>query len=220
MLPLHFRNEHLFLENDGAWWLFDTGAPISFGIQPEFVLEGVNFRLADTYFGLNADTLTGFVGVECAGLLGVDVLGQFDFLLDISSGTVDVSSGMLEHVGRPIPLDNFMGAPIVLPRIRGIDRRMFFDTGAQISYLQHDDLATFPPAGDVTDFYPGFGQFQTKTYDVETVLGDATFVLRCGTLPELLAATLTLANTEGIIGNQILRNQRTGYFPRRNLLVL
>ena len=46
----------------------------------------------------------------------------------------------------------------------GVERRMFFDTGAQISYLQDDVLDTFPSAGPVTDFYPGVGQFQTETH--------------------------------------------------------
>ena len=40
-----------------------------------------------------------------------------------------------------------MGIPIVTAQIGGRAYRMFFDTGAQISYLQSDALKTFPAAG-------------------------------------------------------------------------
>jgi hypothetical protein len=40
-----------------------------------------------------------------------------------------------------------MGIPIVTAQIGGRAHRMFFDTGAQISYLQSDALKTFPAAG-------------------------------------------------------------------------
>jgi hypothetical protein len=119
-----------------------------------------------------------------------------------------------------VHLDDFMGIPIVRADIRGIGYRMFLDTGAQISYFQHDSLASFPTAGLVTDFYPGFGQFQTETYHVDMTLGGVQVTLRCGVLPPLLGATLLMAQTEGIIGNQVFRGRRVGYFPRRSLLVL
>ncbi|MBC8236554.1 hypothetical protein H8E77_43970, partial [bacterium] len=100
------------------------------------------------------------------------------------------------------------------------DYRMFFDTGAQISYFQEDTITDFPSAGTVTDFYPGVGQFQTDTHQVQVELGESAFTLRCGTLPSLLGATLMMAGTSGIIGNQIMENRVTGYFPRRNVLCL
>lgn len=97
---------------------------------------------------------------------------------------------------------------------------MFFDTGAQISYFQEDTITDFPSAGTVTDFYPGVGQFQTDTHQVQVGLGESAFTLRCGTLPGLLGATLMMADTSGIIGNQIMENRVIGYFPRRNVLCL
>ena len=111
-----------------------------------------------------------------------------------------------------------MGIPIVSTRIRGIDYRMFLDTGAQISYFQHDSLQSFPAAGLVTDFYPGVGEFHTETHNVDVTLGGVEFTLRCGVLPELLGATLMMAETDGIIGNQVFSDRSVGYFPRRRSL--
>ena len=33
---LHLKNEHIFVEIDGALWLIDTGAPMSFGGTVQF----------------------------------------------------------------------------------------------------------------------------------------------------------------------------------------
>ena len=97
---------------------------------------------------------------------------------------------------------------------------MFFDTGAQVSYLRADQLAGFPDAGPLRDFYHGFGEFETETRTVECVIAGVGCRLRCGQLPPLLAASLGLAGTAGIIGNELLEGRAVGYFPRRRILVI
>ena len=220
--PLSFRDGHLFLETDGQLWLFDTGAPTSFGSQASLSLGDETFQLTDGYLGLTSSTLSDLVSVECAGLLGGDILGQFDFVIDLSHGaigTIEISSGTLEHSGKSVPTDEVIGIPIVAARIGGVDYRMFFDTGAQISYFQHDSIVDYPAAGAINDFYPGFGKFQTDTHNVDIALGETKFTLRCGILPELLAAALMMAGTTGIIGNQVTTGRVIGYFPRRQTAV-
>lgn len=219
-LPLRLRDGHVFTELDGGSWLLDTGAPTSFGNGGELSIAGESFRLGENYLGLTSTTLSSFVGVPCAGLLGADVLGRFDLLFDAVRSTLGLSTGELEHRGQTVPLEQFMGIPILAARIGGEDHRMFFDTGAQISYFQDDSLSDFPGAGSVTDFYPGVGQFQTDTHQVEVTLGGISFTLRCGTLPGLLGATLMMAGVRGIVGNQILVDRKIGYFPRRRRLVI
>lgn len=219
-LPLVFKAGHLFVEIEETLWLFDTGAPTSFGAVTSIMVAGEQFRLATSYFGLTETTLSSFVGVPCGGLLGADVLGHFDHILDTISGTLTISATELAHSGQAVRLSEFMGIPILTARIDDTEYRMFFDTGAQISYFQDDSLSNFPPAGSVTDFYPGVGQFQTNTYQVEVVLSDIAFTVRCGTLPGLLGATLMMANTQGIIGNQVLLTRVIGFFPRRHALYL
>ena len=113
-----------------------------------------------------------------------------------------------------------MGIPVVTARVGDSDHRMFFDTGAQISYFQDDSLTEFPSAGSVTDFYPSVGQFQTDTHEVPVSFGGVAFTLRCGTLPGLLGMTLMIADIHGIVGNAILNNRTIGYFPRRRVMVL
>ncbi len=220
-MPLHSRDGHLFVEVDGELWVLDTGAPSSFAARGTVTFAGETFDVGRSFLGLDAAALSDFVGVECAGLLGADVLGRFDFILDAPAGTLEASTSDLELSGVAIPLDEFMGIPIVSARVRGRDYRLFFDTGAQISYLQDDEMrSAFPAAGTITDFYPGMGRFETDTHMVDVVLGELEVCLRCGALPGLLGMTLMMAGTQGIIGNEVLRERRAGYFPRKGMLVL
>lgn len=219
-LPLQLRNGHLFLELDGELWVIDTGAPTSFGTPRGLIIAGEQFSPGTNYLGLTAATLSEFIGVPCVGLLGADVLGRFDHIFDTAGGTLTVSTAELSHDGQSVRLDKFMGIPIVTVRVGGSEFRMFFDTGAQISYFQNDSLTEFPFAGSVTDFYPDAGQFQTDTYEVPVSLGGVVFTLHCGTLPGMLGITLMMAGTAGIIGNEILNNRTVGYFPRRGTMSL
>jgi hypothetical protein len=219
-LPLQLRDGHVFVELGGELWLLDTGAPTSFGTSRNLAIAGERFSVGTNYLGLTTATLSEFVGVPCVGLLGADVLGRFDHILDTAGARLTVSTAELPHSGHSVPLDDFMGIPIVTARVGGSDHRLFFDTGAQISYFQDDSLASFPSAGRVTDFYPGAGQFQTDTHEVPVSLGGVVFTLRCGRLPGVLGLTLMMAGTVGILGNEILNNRVVGYFPRRRAMVL
>ena len=220
-LPLTHHDGHLFLNIDGKLWLLDTGAPGSLGTDGTVMLAGMEFRVQKNFLGFTAGSLSELLHVEVSGLLGGDVLNRFDLVIDAPSGKVEISTARLEHRGAAIPLELFMGIPIVTALIGGIKHRMFFDTGAQIGYLQDDDVRTsFPSAGRLTDFFPGAGRFQTETHQVDISLGEENFVLRSGVLPDLLGAMLVASGTDGIVGNQILLTRAVGYFPRRKELVL
>ena len=220
LIPLQIRDGHLFVQIEDGLFLLDTGAPSSFASCAALTIAGRRFSLGGSYMGLTPETLSSFVGVQTAGLLGADVLGEFDVMIDALSSSVTFSTDELHFDGEVVPLDAFMGIPIISTLIGTASYRMFFDTGAQISYLQDKSLSIYPSAGPVTDFYPGVGQFQTETHTFSVRVGTIPFEVRCGSLPGLLGMTLMMAGTQGILGNQILHGRRVGYFPRRKILVL
>lgn len=219
-IPLIYRNSHLFLELEDGLWLHDTGAPASFGAGPTLGFLGQEFSIDESYMGLDAAFLSEAVGVDCEGLLGADILGSFDQIIDLAGGRVTLATEDLEHSGEVLEIDDFMGIPIVSVMVSGEPFRMFFDTGAQVSYLQDDILESFPSAGILADFYPGFGSFETETHILPFTIGEETHSLRCGQLPGLLGMSLMMADVQGILGNAILENRSVGYFPRRNILSL
>jgi len=137
------------------------------------------------------------------------------------AGAAQVSADQeLPLTGTELPLTEFMGIPIVEASIQDQGHRLFFDTGAPVSYLHDPVLADFPPLDPAEDFYPGFGQFTTDTNQLALTLGDIDLELRCGSLPGLLGMTLSMAGFSGILGNFVTADRKLGYFPKRALMVL
>ncbi|HET8649297.1 MAG TPA: hypothetical protein VFL95_04595 [Gemmatimonadales bacterium] len=218
--PLHFLGGHVFIELAGLRWLMDTGAPASFGDTPALSIDGRNFTVAPGLYGVDAAQVTRLVGVPAAGLLGADVLGEFDFILDADGGTVEISTGRLELLGNTVAFESLLGLPVLTVHLDGANHRVIFDTGAQLSYLHTDGLEAYPSAGRAQDFYPGFGVFETDTRDVTMAIGSLSYTLRCGTLPLPLQSMLSLTGAAGAVGSQLLAGRKVGYFPRRRRLVL
>lgn len=217
---MEYKNGHVFVALDGNLWLIDTGSPGSFGRVSSLSFAGEQFNTGTDLLGLNTESLSNFTEVECFGLIGADILNQFDHIWDISEGELTVSSDQLSLDGQTIPLDMLVGIPIINVRVNDSEYQMFFDTGAQLSYFQDESLKRFPMRGIITDFHHTIGQFQTEIHLVPVSLGSVEFTLRCGKLPESLEMTLMLASTKGIISNEVLKNRTVGYFPRRRLIVL
>lgn len=113
-----------------------------------------------------------------------------------------------------------MGIPIIQAEVNGSEIRMFFDTGAKLSYLDPEITENFQSIGTTNDFYPGLGSFETQTYRVPIRLGSTEIELTVGTLPEMLQLTLMMANTSGILGTAILSNFAVGLNPGIKKLIL
>jgi len=64
--PLVFRNNHLYVQIDGALWVYDTGADSSFGIRPVSLLGPAQEISAD-YSGFAATDISGFLGETIVG---------------------------------------------------------------------------------------------------------------------------------------------------------
>ena len=108
-LPLHLIDGHLFLVVENDLWVIDTGAPSGFGESRSITIADRTFDLGDNYLGMDAETLSDQVGTRCVGLLGADVLGEFDHLFDVPNKTLTVSSERLDYTGQIVPVEHFMG---------------------------------------------------------------------------------------------------------------
>ena len=217
--PLLFESGHIFLLSGDDAWLLDTGSPVSFGRNKEIAIHGERFEISSSYMGLNSEVLTDFIGRDTVGILGVDVLNLFDINFDFKKNIVSFFTNQNSFDGITLTLDEFMEIPIVEVSIGGVTNRMFFDTGAQISYWQDDGLIRYPKDTVLSDFYPGFGQFDVQTHLVDCELGTLNKLLRIGSLPGILGMTLMMAGVGGILGNEILDARATVYQPRSKRLV-
>lgn len=218
-LPLAFSSGHLLVTIEGKPWLLDTGSPVSFGDADAISLGGQEFAVASDYMGLSGKLLSGYLGQSVTGLIGADILNRVDVAVNAVLGLANFTSDTFDLQGDVLQMEEFMSIPIIEVKIGDQMHRMFFDTGAQISYFQGDALSKFPKRGVVKDFFPGMGEFETETHDVTASIGAMEFMLRCGRLPGLLGLTLGLASTAGIVGNEVCAGRTVGYFARRGILV-
>lgn len=221
---MRFVGGHLYAELGDEEWLIDTGAPSSFGEPSAVSIGREEFLVENNFMGMDAAKLREFVGHPTAGIIGVDILNQFDVVFDSEGGRgrkVSFHSSEMQINGDVVAIaDSVLGVPIVEAVISGQPKRLVFDTGAQLSYYEGHDLSDFPEAGSVQDFHAAIGTFETATYRVEMTVGSRQQEFRCGSLPEDLSPLMKMMKTEGIIGNELMAFRKIGYFPRRKQLVL
>lgn len=195
---------HVVADVGGSPLLVDTGSPSSFGEHSVIQIGDRAFDVRRSYLGLDAVRLSKYVGTRLDGLLGVDVLSQYDVLIDPTDSEIRLNSETTEPAGTPVEVDFFMDIPIVAVCLQGKRLRMFLDTGAKLSYLNPDILTAYSTHGEVRDFYPGVGSFDTKTHLVPLEICDRKVSIECGVLPTLLQMTLMAAETDGILGTAVL----------------
>jgi len=211
---------HVIVRNSNKQLLIDTGAPSSVGDLSPLAFAGGSYSMQSNYMGISPATLSKSVGTPINALVGADILNRYDIFIDPIAQRFTLTEDELPLAGTALGLDSFMGIPIVEARVGKDTVRMFFDTGAKLSYLDPERTNSFPSVGTESDFYPGVGDFSTNAYDIPIVLATENIVLRVGNLPELLQMTLMMADTSGILGTAILRTHKVTFAPRRRAMTL
>jgi hypothetical protein len=112
-----------------------------------------------------------------------------------------------------------MGIPIINLNIEQEDRRIFFDSGAKLSYLS-EDLLVGTPIGEMEDFYPSIGTYKTNVYKIDVEIGGKVETLTFGLLPSSLRMLLDMSQTKGIIGTELLNKYSIILSNLRKILVL
>ena len=201
--PLRHHHGHLLIEVDGRIYLVDTGSPWSLGSQP-VQLGGREFPMqANDLMGHTCESIAGMVGTPFDGLLGTDILGQFDLELSVRDGVLRLSEPLLEIQDGPV-VESVQGVPLVSVEIGGEAVPMFFDTGAPLSYLSEERVQGCTALGDVDDFHPLLGRFRVSTHAVEMRAWGQTLKIRAGRMPMMLEMALALGGAAGILGTEVL----------------
>lgn len=211
---------HIIVQDGNKQLLIDTGAPSSIGDSSTLAFAGGSYSMQSSYMGISPASLSKSVGTPVNALVGADILNRYDILIDPIAYRFTLTEDELPFAGTSLGLDSFMGIPIVEARVGKDTVRMFFDTGAKLSYLDTERTNAFLSVGTESDFYPGVGEFSTNAYDIPIALATENVVLRVGNLPELLQMTLMMANTSGILGTAILQTHKVTFAPRRRTMTL
>ncbi|CAF3522384.1 unnamed protein product [Rotaria sp. Silwood1] len=100
-------------------------------------------------------------------------------------------------------IETMMGVPIIKLNIGQEDQRVFFDTGAKLSYLS-DELLVGNSFGEMDDFYPTIGTYKTNVYKIDVDINGKVETWTFGSLPASLKMLLVLGQAKGIIGSELL----------------
>jgi len=204
-LPAELIAGHLIVRLGEARLLLDTGSPVSITSGRAIVIGGHPVQSEAVHPGASIADLRQLTGVVIDALIGMDVLSRFDIAFKLRRAIVKLREpGLPGSKGRSMPIEIVDSIPIVSLSIDGRTRRLFFDTGAPVSYLIDASLADRPSVGRVPDFYPGFGPFETDQYEIPVDLANQTRGLRFGRLPEALESGVRALGVDGILGTEIL----------------
>jgi len=222
-LPLIFQKNHILIDQINGLYVYDTGSPESFSISKQNPFN--NQEIGESHLReTDAKKLSDYLGIKhIVGLIGTDILNQYDHLIDLQTNTLTFSEQKLEHKGYKMTLkfsNTLKGVPTLDAKIDKHLTSLIFDTGAQYSYYDDTTPISSVPAEDISDFWPPIGKFKTKSFRKRIKLNTIETGIHFGVPPESLLKLLNTLGTTGILGNQVMRNRVTGYFPRRNELVL
>ena len=217
--PLAMKDGYLIATLDDHDWLLDTGSPVSFGDVPRLFIEGQEVPVVPNGLGLNAQELSRHLGYSVSGLLGVDLLNQFDLRFDLPQGKVGFSLESLDAVGHDLDVEFWMGAPLVEAKLGTERLRLVVDTGSTYTYLRRIPEDVGLAEGVVHDFHPAYGEFRSETRRLDLQIGGRPFSMRCGGLPTLLGMTLGAFNADGTLGNEIFYDRTVLYQPRQGRML-
>ena len=212
--------EHLMLDSDEGLWVLDTGASSSFGSVNKLEIHDQSYEIASNYLGFDNENLSEALGTNVEGLIGGDILNNYDSYWDLSSNRISFSTENMGNEGTAIPLRFFMGIPTLKVNMQGSSYNWFFDTGAVICYVIEQIEEWEAPVDTYDDFYPGYGNFSTEVFEDEITLGTLNMKIKCGVLPSLLGVSLASGDCTGILGLSALGQKSFLYAPRRKKLIL
>lgn len=199
--------------------LIDTGAPVSIGDMSSYTLGSRRFPLQENYLGFDIDDFSRLIGMRISILLGADILNTFDCIIDLKKEKFIISLDSINYHGDVLESDSFHGVPIISAKTDNRSIKLFFDTGSKLSYLKSDIVTDYPAIGQDTDFYPGFGEFQTDIHKLNLSIAGHQLKQRMGTLPQTLEMALSVAGIDGILGTAIFDKFNICLSARRKQII-
>ena len=214
---------HWFARCGDRRMLINTGSPISLGDSRPVIIDGVKHALTPDLAGVTAEALASprSIGVPFSAVLGNDILANFDIVFDPSIGRVTFSRDEVRLGAWDIEIAlTGRDEPVLIVEVRGQQHRMHLGIGEERSSFQSVALFSEPLIEIAREFHPAIGEFPVLLHRLPVGIGGNSFAIKCCRLPEKLATDLLSEGVDGILGCEIMRNRVSGYFPRRNKLVL
>ena len=195
-------DDHLIFEYNGQKVLVDTGCPVTISKQNTFDFMDEEYSCHSSFAGTNIDSISQLMNYDIDVFLGIDIIENYYVLTDYKNQQVTFSKD-------PIPFEPTASIPIIRGRmgeafvnltIKGKIAKLALDTGAKISYIDDSFTQEETAKGMKNDYSPFTGPFQTSIFELESSIGEQTFLVNFGNLPQSLSMPLKLMGISGAIG--------------------
>jgi hypothetical protein len=197
---------HVIININNLNYIVDTGSPLSFGRGTSIIINEKTFPINSIGLGgLTADSISKLSQIEVDGLIGMDIIKNFD--VRFNQNEIIFSNTPIVYTDTAIKfpiIDTCMEVPIIMLNINNENRRIFFDTGAKLSYLS-EDLLIGTPIDEMEDFHPSIGTFKTNIYQIDVIINNKIQKFIFGLLPSSIQILLEMGQTKGVIGTQLLQ---------------
>lgn len=193
---------HLIIEADGLKVLVDTGSPVTIGNDTSFIFMGQQHQCTKSILGNGVAELSELMGYNIDILMGLDILQQYYILINYQGKEITFST-------EELPLDSEFSTPIIRGgmgevciniSVKGEIAKVALDTGAKISYIDPSYVRGEQATETRDDFHPSIGAFRTPIYCMDASISGQEFPVQFGTLPKLMAMSLSLIGIYGAIG--------------------
>ena len=203
---IHFENRHLIIKDGENTILVDTGSPMTIHVADSLEFAGTSYPAFTNAMGNTIASLQTMSGVSFTTLMGLDILAQYNIILDYANEEmVFMSLDEPTPTGAHVPMQVNMGAITIPVRVASQEHRMILDTGATYSYINSAITTGMTPIETITDFSPlAEGEFDTPIFEIESELADVKFACRYGNLPMNIELMIQMLGTEGVIGYDLL----------------
>lgn len=193
---------HILVRIEGSHYLLDTGTPFSVGHGP-ILINGRAFPTDTSYLGITPAVISQHLGLPVEGLIGTDILRQFNLAVYAPEGLVQFSQQPALG-GIVLPVSEHAGVPVVSLRIADRVCRMFLDTGSAVSLLLPGQLQGVPEVANVNAYYPLIGRYATGLYRLQATFGHRRRSMLFGEVPDPLLQVIVNAGIQGVIGTELL----------------
>jgi len=199
--------------------LVDTGSPISIG-GIELKIGEKNFAFKNNYFNISLDTIIRHTGFEFNGLLGCDIINNYDIFFDNFKKNIIFYEDQPDLPENNIKTTYYKGSPIVPLKFYEEEFLFFFDTGSWLSYFDEIGNKNLQQSGIFEDFYPTKGFFKTPFFEVSYNICNKNIQSKTGLLPLFLKKMLKLSNVNGILGMNFFVNHNIFYSFKKKVFAI
>lgn len=184
-------------------FLIDTGSHESFSRTGSLTFCGRNENVQQNLMGIvDAEDLSDLVGIALDSLIGMNILSQHSIVFVGEEMLIDecpIPDEEFSIIGE----NSFMGIPMASLKLNEHFVKVFIDTGAKISYLDHSLLEAYDVEETLQDFYPGLGRFSVDISSFRFEIAGFPTTGKFGRLPQMLQMTLGMGSAQGILGDDL-----------------